>query len=152
MKVYLMRHGEATTMQGDAEPRLTLNGERQSDETARALAKRGAVIDVVYHSGKRRARETAQLVASKLHPARGTEAREGLGPNDSMFELAEQIEQLDAPAIFVSHLPLLDSVAGLLVEGNAGAAVVGFSTGEVACLERTAPGEWRVAWKHRPKG
>jgi phosphohistidine phosphatase len=151
MKVYLMRHGEAAAKQGDSEPALTLHGERQADETARVLARKGARVDVIYHSGKRRARETAQLVASKLDPKLGTEAREGLCPDDSIFELAEQIENMNEPALFVSHLPLLDQVAGLLVEGNAGATVVGFATGEVACLEKTAHGEWQVAWKHRPK-
>jgi len=151
MKVYLMRHGEAAARQGETESSLTLHGERQADETARVLARQGAAVDVVYHSAKRRARETAQLVAAKLDPARGTEMRDGLGPDDSAFELAGMIEELAEPALFVSHLPLLDHVAGLLVEGNAGASVVGFSTGEVACLEKTSPGEWILAWKHRPK-
>ena len=151
MKVYLMRHGEAATKQGESEPALTLNGERQADETARALVKRGTNVDIVFHSGKRRARETAHLVASKLAPPRGTEARDGLCPNDDIFALARQIDELDGPALFVAHLPLLDQVVGLLVEGNAGAELGGFSTGEVACLERSGPGEWRIAWKHRPK-
>ncbi|MBI2214429.1 MAG: phosphohistidine phosphatase SixA [Acidobacteria bacterium] len=151
MKVYLMRHGEAAARQGDAEPGLTLNGERQADDTARALVRQGAKVEVVYHSGKRRARETAQLVASKLNPKRGTEVRAGLCPDDSIFELAALIEELGEPALFVSHLPLLDHVAGLLVEGNAGANTGGFATGEVVCLESDAPGEWRVTWKHRPK-
>lgn len=151
MKVYLMRHGEATARQGESEAALTLNGERQADETARVLVKQGVAVDVVYHSSKRRARETAQLVASKLNPARGTEMLDGLCPDDNIFAVAELIETLTEPALFVSHLPLLDHVAGLLVEGNAEATVVGFARGEVACLERTSPGEWRVAWKHRPK-
>ena len=151
MKVYLMRHGEASARAGESEPALTLNGERQADESARVLLRNGAKVDVVYHSGKRRARETAQCVASKLDPPGGTMSREGLCPDDSPFELAGAIESLAGPALFVAHLPLLDHVAGLLVEGNAGAAVAGFATGEVACLERVAPGEWRVAWKHRPK-
>jgi phosphohistidine phosphatase len=151
MKIYLMRHGESTARQGDAEPALTLNGERQADEAARMLVKRGASVDIIFHSDKRRARETARVVASKLNPVRGTEAREGLGPNDDIFALVQEIEDLQAPVLYVSHLPFLDHVAGLLVEGNAGAEVVGFSTGEVACFERSAPGEWRVAWKYRPK-
>lgn len=146
-----MRHGEAATKQGESEPALTLNGERQADETARALVKHGASVDIVFHSGKRRARETAHLVASKLAPPNGTEARNGLGPNDDIFALAREIEELEAPALFVAHLPLLDHVAGLLVEGNAGAELGGFSTGEVVCLEQSDPGEWRIAWKHRPK-
>lgn len=146
-----MRHGEAAARQGEAEPGLTLNGERQADESARVLLRHGAAVEVVYHSGKRRARETAHVVASKLDPVRGVEQRAGLAPDDSFFELAEAIEAIDEPTLFVAHLPLLDHVAGLLVEGNAGATVVGFAPGEVACLERTSPGEWRVAWKHRPK-
>lgn len=151
MKVYLMRHGEAAVKQGDSEPGLTLNGERQVDETARVLVRQGAIVDVIYHSARRRARETARIVASKLNPARGTVLGEGLGPDDSMFAVAEQIEELREPALFVSHLPLIDQVAGLLVEGNAGASVVGFATGEVVCLESGAAGEWRVAWNHRPR-
>jgi phosphohistidine phosphatase len=151
MKVYLMRHGEAAAKAGEAEPALTLNGERQADESARVLLRHGAKVEVVYHSGKRRARETAQLVAAKIDPPRGSVSREGLCPDDSPFELAGAIEDLPEPTLFVAHLPLLDQVAGLLVEGNGGASVVGFAPGEVACLERVAPGEWRLDWKHRPK-
>ncbi|MFA6954739.1 MAG: phosphohistidine phosphatase SixA [Thermoanaerobaculia bacterium] len=151
MKVYLMRHGEAAARQGESESALTLNGERQADETARVLARQGAAVDIIYHSAKRRARETAQLVASKLNPARGTELLDGLSPDDSPFDLAALIEDLVEPALFVSHLPLLDHVAGLLVEGNAEATVVGFARGEAACLEKSSPGEWQVVWKHRPK-
>ena len=65
--------------------------------------------------------------------------------------LAKQFGTHDLSGFGVAHLPLLDHVAGLLVEGNAGAPVVGFATAEVACLERVSPGEWRLAWKHRPK-
>lgn len=70
MRIYLMRHGETT---GDIEDRyggeyddhLSKKGERQSKELANKLKYKG--IQIIYHSPKIRATESAQIVSQILN-------------------------------------------------------------------------------------
>ena len=57
--LYLVRHGEASGDDDDAE--LTSLGERQSDAIGRRLA--NVALTGVYHSRSRRAAQTAELIA-----------------------------------------------------------------------------------------
>ena len=60
--LYLVRHGEASGDDDDAE--LTSLGERQSDAIGRRLA--NVALTGVYHSRSRRAAQTAELIAGHL--------------------------------------------------------------------------------------
>ena len=69
MKIYLIRHGETTgdiedRYGGDYEDHLTTRGRKESEELADKL--RGKRIEIVYHSPRIRAAETAQIVGNKL--------------------------------------------------------------------------------------
>lgn len=69
MKIYLLRHGETTgdvegRYGGDYDDPLTEKGRKQSEELAEKL--RGKGIEIIYHSPKTRAAETAQIIGKKL--------------------------------------------------------------------------------------
>jgi phosphohistidine phosphatase len=78
--IYLLRHGDAEDGDGDdAGRRLTPKGERQARAAGRALAGRGAAIDVCLASPKVRAMETAYLACEALgiEPETASELRGG---------------------------------------------------------------------------
>ena len=65
--IYLLRHGDAEDGNGDdAARRLTPKGERQAEDAGRALAARGAEIDVCLTSPKVRAADTARIACQAL--------------------------------------------------------------------------------------
>ena len=69
MKIYLVRHGETTSdiedrYGGDYDDHLTEKGTNQAKELAKKLSSKG--IEIIYHSPKTRAAETAQIVATEL--------------------------------------------------------------------------------------
>jgi len=69
MKIYIIRHGETTgdvedRYGGDYDDHLTNKGKQQSRELADKLKGKG--IEIIYHSPRIRATETAQIVARNL--------------------------------------------------------------------------------------
>ena len=69
MKIYLVRHGETTAdvedrYGGDYDDHLTEKGTKQAKDLAKVLSGKG--IELIYHSPKIRAVETAQIVAAEL--------------------------------------------------------------------------------------
>lgn len=69
MKIYLVRHGETTgdiedKYGGDYEDNLTERGQQQSRQLVEKLKNKG--IEIIYHSPRIRATQTAQIVAEKL--------------------------------------------------------------------------------------
>jgi phosphohistidine phosphatase len=140
--VYLVRHGEAQAEEVDPERHLTADGA----ETVRRIAV-GAFDRLyvrpsrIFHSGKSRARQTAEIWAELTH-ADLTQA-DGLGPNDDPAAWATRLQGEDGDVMVVGHLPHLHRLAALLVTGDAEPAVAEFPPGGVVALERTERG-WSV--------
>ncbi len=65
--IWFLRHGDATDeAPSDTERRLTGKGERQAAAAGRALAVLDVSLDACLSSPKRRARDTARIVAGEL--------------------------------------------------------------------------------------
>ena len=69
MKIYLIRHGETTgdvenRYGGDYDDHLSFKGKAQCAELAKKLKNKG--IEIIYHSPKIRAKETAQILNKLL--------------------------------------------------------------------------------------
>lgn len=143
MRVYLVRHGEAKREDVDPERHLT---DRGADEVRRIAAEAIDELGVrparIAHSGKARARQTAEIWGGLV----GSEAAEtdGLAPNDDPAIWASRLDnQPDEQLMLVGHLPHLERLTALLVIGDADGAVAGFPAGGLVCLERTDAG-WHV--------
>lgn len=84
-------------------------------------------VSAIYHSGKLRAAQTAEIMARSL--AVPSLAREGLSPNDPVLPVAQWLSEQE-PSLVVGHLPFLDRLLcqllgcpereGLLAFRNAG--------------------------------
>ena len=143
MRVYLVRHGEANSEDVDPERHLSARG---ADEVRRiatdAVSQFGVRPARVVHSGKARARETAEIW-SDLLGADMAEA-DGLAPNDDPSIWAARFESEADDIMLVGHLPHLERLVGLLVAGDAEAAVAAFPAGGLVELEHT-DGGWVVS-------
>jgi len=154
MHIYLVQHGEAKPEEIDPERRLTQNGTRAVQKIADFLRKSGGglKVDTIWHSGKPRAQQTAEL----LEPATraGEEAviqHDGLAPKDAVEAIQRELEQGNRNVMIVGHLPFLGRLAALLLTGSADKEVVAFQFGCVVCLNRDDPGRWKLGWMIVPK-
>ena len=151
MKLYLVRHGEASVnIEGD-EPALSRLGNYEVEKTGTELANRVEHLDNIFHSGKLRARQTAEIIRAKIDPNIQLEKIDGLKPNDSAAEIAEWVNGVHKDIMLVGHLPFMDKLAALLLKDSAEKTSLSFGSACVACLERSGSGDWTLLWFFSPQ-
>ncbi len=151
MRLYLVQHGDA--VQSDADPArpLSATGQRDVERLAAFFTRQDIDISRIFHSGKLRAQQTAEIIASRLSPDVRVEARSGLDPNDAPAPVAHDLAQTAEDTLVVSHLPFLGKLASRLVTGQEALGIVAFQPGTVVCLERREAGAWTVCWMMTPR-
>jgi phosphohistidine phosphatase len=156
MDIYLIQHGESKPKEENPDRPLTDAGKRTVGRVAVLLASLGISFDTVFHSGKLRAQQTAEILANQLKISDRVEARTGLDPLDPVEPtknwLSEQAERGLKSIAIVGHLPFLDKLASLLVTGNETAGVIAFQYAGVVRLAPKGQGEgYRVRWMLAPE-
>ncbi len=151
MRLYLAQHGEAVS--GDVDPSRPLSGVGRGDAVAVAefLAGAGVRVARALSSGKRRAKETAEILAAAVAPGVDVdEMAAGLAPNDLTYWLATEAEGWTADTLVVGHLPFMGRAVSRLVTRADAPVIVAFIPGTVVCLERSTLGAWTVLWMITP--
>lgn len=156
MKLYLVQHGAAVPDEEDPDRPLTDEGRQDIQRLASFVARSGTRVARVIHSGKRRALETAVILASVVGPGKIVEeAVSGLGPNDATDQFfaaaatwAEDAESGDI--MVVGHQPFMGRMTSRLLVGSENIGDVGFLPGTMVCLESAEDGRWGLAWMVGP--
>lgn len=149
MDFFLVRHGEAKPEYEDPKRPLSDRGRREVEKVAHALYEKRVAVAEIVHSGKLRARQTAEIMARVLSPGRRVRKITGLAPDDDPVLAKAELEAADAPVMLVGHLPHLGRLAALLVTGDGERSVVEFSPASAVCLSRV-DGGWKVEWSLTP--
>ena len=150
MRVYLVRHGNATAKAEDPERHLSARGRQQVRKVARFLEPRGLHVASIWHSTKTRAAETAAILSGTVEAAEGLLERDDLAPDDDIRTVRRDIDRADDGVMVVGHLPLLGRLASTLLAGSDAAETVTFAESAVACLEGDASSGRRVLWLVTP--
>jgi phosphohistidine phosphatase len=151
MKLYLQRHGLALPKQIDPDQALSDEG-RQGIMRLAEFLKQRAQATRVYHSGKRRAQQTAEIVASVMAPGKSIERLPGIEPMDLPISIAKQIEQWNDDTLVVGHLPFMARLVSLLVSGGEDAYAVTFQQpGTIVCLQGDVNIGWSIDWVLTPE-
>ena len=150
MKLYLVRHGEALAKDVDPDQSLSEAGRVNVERLAAFLDRRGVRAERILHSGKVRARQTAEILAEAMADAGACVARDGLAPNDPTAPVADEFTGLQEDTVLVGHLPFMGDLAARLVVGSEDVVVAAFRPATMVCLEHAVGGGWHVAWMLRP--
>jgi len=78
MKLYLVQHAKAASKQEDLERPLTEEGRRDVQRVAAFIKPLSICVDYLWHSGKRRAEQTAGFLADVVRINKEQTVREGL--------------------------------------------------------------------------
>jgi len=151
MKLYLVRHGDAVS--SDFDPRRPLSKQGLADirKVASSIKPLGISVEHIWHSGKLRAAQTAEILAESVLVKNDFSAHEALGPNDDVTIIADELEAYDTNLMIVGHLPFLAYLTSLLVADNETANVAAFDAGSIVCLNRRSPGQWQIEWMITPQ-
>ena len=145
MRLYLVQHGEAKSKEQDPQRHLTDKG-LQDVQKAADFIRPLVTVGAMWHSGKARAAQTAEILASTITVSQGALQRDGLAPNDPIDRIAKELSSLDEDVMIVGHMPFLGKLVSVLVAGDESANVVAFQQGGMVCLERDDDKTWRVKW------
>jgi phosphohistidine phosphatase len=150
MRLYLVQHGEALPKDQDPDRPLTERGEVDTRHVGRFLADHRITVESLYHSGKTRARQTAEILGECVCPGLLPEAMDGLAPNDPTAPVAEQAARWSRDTLLVGHLPFMGRLAAALTAGAEEPVTVGFQPGSAVCLEHDPDRGWQLAFMVRP--
>jgi phosphohistidine phosphatase len=156
LQIYLIQHAESKSKEEDPARPLTDEGRRTVERVAAHLARLDISFDCVFHSGKLRAQQTAEILANSLKINERVEARAGLDPLTPVKPVAqwlsEQAQHGRKSVAIVGHLPSLEKLASLLVAGNENVEVVSFQYAGVVKLVPKPQGQgYTVRWSLAPE-
>jgi len=150
VKLYLMQHGEARAEAEDPDRPLTERGRDEVERVARVASRLELGIGEIRHSGKLRARQTADIMAAQLRPGTRVVAARGLSPKDDPGRTADEMAGALEPLLLVGHLPHLGCLTARLLTGQDEPAVLSFRMAALVALRRDPEG-WRLAWVLTPE-
>jgi len=151
MKLYLVQHGEAKPKEEDTERSLTDQGQLDVERVASFLKGAGVEAAKVIHSGKLRAKQTAEILKEAVAVKGKIKAHDGINPNDEPGPLADEIGKWKEDTIVAGHLPFMSRMVSLLITKEAVIPIASFEPGSVVCLERGEDESWTICWMIRPE-
>lgn len=137
MALYLVQHGKSLPKSEDPEKGLSAEGKQETESIAGVAAGYQVRVSRILHSGKKRARETAEILTSRLLPTDGSEQRDSMNPLDDVRAFADRLS-LDQEIMLVGHLPFLERLIGLLVCGDPDRTVFKLQNSGILCLDNVA--------------
>ena len=151
MILYLVQHGKAKREEEDPTRDLTEKGRIDIEDIAHHLKRLNVQVRQIVHSGKTRARSTANILAAHLMPPAGASEAPGLAPLDDPEIWADRVAKMDEDILLVGHLPHLARLAARLMTGDEERMVINFQMGGVVRLRRMEAGQWAVDWMVVPE-
>jgi phosphohistidine phosphatase len=114
--VYLVHHADAVSPDVDAQRPLSERGRMHAERLAADSVRRGVKPEVIWHSGKLRARQTAEALWRACYPLAEFSATRGLQPNDAPEFVKDQLAGEVREVMLVGHMPNLERVHALLLQ------------------------------------
>ncbi len=151
MFVYLIQHADAKKEEVDPSRPLSEKGLQDIKKVASYVSQLNIKVYKIFHSGKLRAKQTAEVLSENLKPTKGITEVGGLAPLDDADIWEERLKGMTDDIVLVGHLPHLDKLASLLLCGNADKNIVSFKMAGIVCLKRNDIGEWSLQWMLTPE-
>src|SRR5215475_3576573 len=144
MRVVLVHHGEAVGPDVDPRRPLSPSGREVVERLAHFAATRGVKPAAVWHSGKLRAKETAEAFWRACNPFAEFSATKDLQPDDPPEWIRDRLRGESRDILLAGHYPHLPRLLTLLTgPSNASFPLHGI----VALTSDDDGGTWREEWR-----
>ena len=138
MKVYLVHHTDALSVEQDPQRHISPKGQKQADRIGERLRAMGVAPVRILHSDKQWTIDTAQRIAAKLGLSdRTAKAAYGINTDDPVAPFMAEIAATKGDLMMCGHVDYLLRSASKLVCGDEKRKVVEFKPGNgtIACIE-----------------
>ena len=144
MILILIRHGNAAKPEGETQLRLTTRGKKEVARSAQVLQERRMNLETIWHSPKRRAQETADILLEKAgNPKTRLEEKKELAPEGDVRKIYEDLmAEKPSCVAMVSHLPFLEKLVYLIQEQMDHSTQLEFPTAGVQVFRWDGKWEW----------
>lgn len=115
MQLFLVHHGEAVPAGDDPRQPLTAEGRRAVQGLADRAASKQVSPAVVWHSGKLRARQTAEIFWRTCNALAEFSATRDVQPGDPPAWLQDRLRGESRDVLVASHFPYLPRLLGALL-------------------------------------
>src|SRR5678815_1819858 len=117
MKLYLARHGEYALDVTTGRDTLTKKAMQAPAKTAEFLSPLHLSLANIFHNGKFRTQQTAEILAKGFQCNELPAMKEGLKPEDDIQALAQELFYEEKDILLVGHLPFMSKLTSQLIEG-----------------------------------
>jgi phosphohistidine phosphatase len=144
LKLFLVHHGDAVTPEVDPRRPLSMEGLKAVEEIAGEAARRGARPAVVWHSGKLRARQTAEACWRASNALAEFSATRDLQPDDPPGWFRDRLRGESRDILIAGHFPHLPRLLSLLLPEATGQFPL---HGAVALVTEDDGETWKELWR-----
>jgi len=147
LHVFLVHHGEAVGPDVDIRRPLSAAGRPASERVAAAAAARGMKPLIVWHSGKLRAKQTAEIFWRASNPLAEFSATRDLQPEDPAVWMRDRLRHEPRDVLIAGHFTHLPRLLALL-RGERGGAMADFPLHGVVSVSTDDVGQtWTEDWR-----
>src|SRR5712671_7127368 len=118
VRLFLVHHGDAVGPEVDPRRPLSLEGREAVERLAAEAAARGARPSVVWHSGKLRARQTAEAFWRACNALADFSATRDLQPDDPPQWIRDRLRHETRDIALAGHFSHLPRLLALLTSGG----------------------------------
>jgi phosphohistidine phosphatase len=149
VKLYLVHHGDAVGPEVDPRRPLSPQGQEHVARLAAAAHRRGVRPAVVWHSGKLRARQTAESFWRACNALGTFSATRDIQPDDPPEWIFDRLRGETRDVLMAGHFPHLPKLLALLIgRSSSGEAGAPFPRHGIVTLATEDDGEtWNELWR-----
>lgn len=150
MALYLVQHGKSLPKDQDPQKGLSREGVAETERIAQVAKGYEIRVSKITHSGKTRARQTAEIFEAALKPPEEINERSGLNPMDDVTVFADTIDSTET-GMLVGHLPFMERLTAYLITGSFEKPVFKFQNSGIVCLDKDPVTQsWIIKWTLMP--
>ena len=151
MRLYLVQHGDSLPKDVDPDRPLSDRGRADIQRLTEWLSSHNVQIAQILHSGKTRAKETAEMLRPLLKFPSHFYEGQGLAPNDSPEAFLRQLRDPEKDTLIAGHMPFVARTVSQALTGAPDRQLVEFVPGSVVGIERSDGASWCLFMFARPE-
>ena len=151
MRLYLVQHGDAVPKDVDPDRPLSDQGRADIKRLTEWLSHQNVQVAQILHSGKSRAKETAEILRPLLMSPGQIYEGQGLAPNDSPEAFLHQLRDPEKDTLIAGHMPFVARTVSQALTGAPHRQLMEFVPGSVVGIERSDGASWCLFMFARPE-